>query len=181
MIYFFTPYAINRRLGEAYNQYCEIVPNDDDWICLTDGDTCFLTPDYGFIISRAIEIHGANYALLTCYTNRVACPLQRIKVKGASTNRDILFHRNLAHNLAKENRGDVLPIKEPIGGFFLLFQKQIWKSFPFPDVTNRGTLLGIDRKWSSTLLAHNLRIGLIANLYLFHYYRLAGEGQKHLS
>jgi len=68
MIYYFSPFSVEKNLGAAYNQHMALI-GDDDYAVLTDGDTCFLTPDYGMIISQYIAAHPN--AVLTCWTNRI--------------------------------------------------------------------------------------------------------------
>jgi len=47
MIYFFTPYAFNRKLFDAWDHYMNLVSNPQDWICMMDGDVAFFRNDFG--------------------------------------------------------------------------------------------------------------------------------------
>ena len=36
MIYYTVPYDSNKNIGEYYNNFVDIVPNDNDYICFID-------------------------------------------------------------------------------------------------------------------------------------------------
>lgn len=55
MIFYGTPYSIEKRLGRAYNTFMVLLPQPMDFGCLSDGDTMFTTPDYGHLIQRVVE------------------------------------------------------------------------------------------------------------------------------
>lgn len=173
MIHYFKPYDISKNLGACYNYYCNLVPNDDDWIVLMDGDTCFLTPDYGHLIQKAIKLYP-EVGLFTCYTNRIGNLEQAF-------NGRISEDPNIANHVIKAKS---LSIKEPslkylnnvISGHFMLFQKKTWREVNgFPEVSrrpNRPNLLGVDNRFSNRILKSGKKIALIENLYVFHVYRL---------
>ena len=62
------PYSTNKNLGKAYNDTMLLV-GDDDHICFRDGDTCWLTPDYGVHLAEYVRLYPD--AILTCWTNRI--------------------------------------------------------------------------------------------------------------
>ena len=68
-LHYTTCFARDKNLGKAYNETIQHFP-DDDWICLYDGDICFLYTYYGNQIEDHInERPGAG--IFTCYTNRI--------------------------------------------------------------------------------------------------------------
>ena len=75
MIYYTVPYDSNKNIGEYYNNFVDIVPNDNDYICFIDADTIFTIPNYGHVIESAIKSYP-DVDCFTCYTNRVNCKWQ---------------------------------------------------------------------------------------------------------
>jgi len=45
MIYYFAPFDPLKRIGKSHNDHCALVPDPEDWICVTDSDVLFLLPD----------------------------------------------------------------------------------------------------------------------------------------
>lgn len=172
MIYFFTPYSLEKKLGKAYNQYCNLVPNDDDWICLTDGDTMFLTPEFGYQLQMAINLKP-NTGLFTCYTNRVGNLEQTFP--GMYEEKDIIKHRIKAIEIQNNNFGKFKMCKGVISGHLLLFRKDIWKR---AGGFHEEGILKVDNLFSQAI--HNLKlpIYLIEWVYILHYYR-ALEGRNY--
>lgn len=173
MIYYFTPFDLDKNLGRAYNQYCTLVPNDEDWICFTDGDSMFLTSNYGQqiqdIINKYPEVH-----LFTCLTNRVGNVRQRYNGEMSNVS-DIMYHRQVALDLQKNCYDQIQYINKFISGHFMLFKKKTWSEIGgFPD-----GLLRVDNKFSTRVLRKPGIIAVMKGVYLFHYYRLhAGSDAK---
>jgi|SRR5690606_25668220 len=169
-IYYSSPYSTDKLLGRAYNDLCSIVPNDDDFICLIDGDVMFLNSNYGHIIEAAIK-NNPQYQLFTCYASRIKNPQQMYQGK-ISEDPNIIHHWEIAQRNAIENKGKVKELKQLISGHVMIFSKWLWKQIPFVEQTKRGTILGIDNVFSSQVLKSGYRIGLIEDLYVLHYYRM---------
>lgn len=169
-VFYSSPYKSNKLLGVAYNELCSIVPNDDDWICLHDGDAMFLNSNYGDIIENAIKTHP-QYQLFTCYASRIKNP-QQMYQGIISEDPNIIHHWEIAQNNAILNRGKVKQLNNLISGHVMIFPKWLWKQIPFVTRTKRGTILGIDNVFSNTVLKRGYKIGLIEDLYVLHYYRM---------
>ncbi|HSW67007.1 MAG TPA: hypothetical protein VLH16_00340 [Bacteroidales bacterium] len=172
-VYYFTPYATDRNLGAAYNEYMELLPNDDDWACFMDGDTMFLIPDWGDIIKEAVERYP-DTGMFTCYTNRVNNP-QQLYRGTFSENGDMRAHRNIAIACREIYRNRTMPLTRTISGTMMVIQNKTWKEFPFSD-----GLLGVDNDISRRLLKAGKTVRLIQGVYLLHYYRL-NEGRHSIS
>jgi len=170
-IYYFTPFALDKNLGAAYNDYMELLPNDNDWACFIDGDTMFLTPDWGELIQDAIDEHP-EAGMFTCYTNRVNNQQQLYRGK-FNNNSDIIAHRNIAKVCHEIGKNRVKALTRIISGVMMIIQKKTWKEFPFTD-----GLLGVDNDISQRLLNAGKPIYLIQSIYLLHYYRMA-EGRTY--
>lgn len=169
-IYYFTPFALDKNLGAAYNHYMQLLPNDDDWACFVDGDTMFLTPDFGEVINEVVSRYP-DTGMFTCYTNRVANEQQLYRGK-FSENSDIRYHRNIAIVCRQINPYRIEDLTRPISGVMMLIQKKTWKEFPFSD-----GLLTVDNDISRRLLEANRKVRLMCGIYLYHYYRF-NEGRK---
>lgn len=182
MIYSFTPFSIEKNFGKAINQCCSIVPNDEDWICIRDGDAMNLTPDWGNIIQDAIDKHGSDYQLFGCWTNRLnkSCMGHQL-AREAYDEFDIRYHHFHADNVSEISNDVIIPV-HMIAGFFMLFQKKTWiKSGGFAE--NSKTF---DVKFCNSIINKGGKIGLINRLYMFHLYRIwakgdAGLDSKHLN
>jgi len=177
-VYYFTPYAQDKKLGTAYNQSCEIVPDDNDWICIRDGDTMFLNFDWGHIVLNAITSYSHIYSAFTCYASRIGGVAQQYG-NIISEDPDILNHRDIALKNAQLNSRKVKDISctPYISGHFMLFPKWLWNKVKFLEETEQGTFLGIDNYFFAHVRMNGYKIGLIEDLYLLHYYRLR-EGKN---
>ena len=173
MIFYFVPYSLERNIGKAYNQYMSLLPKDNDWGVLMDGDTMFLTFTWGHHIAEVIK-NIPDAGIITCYTNRIA--KNKVQLYGEDST-DIILHRAIAKKLDNEFRGDYRKINQRISGFFMAIKKKTWKEVgKFPEIPNK--ILDIDGLFSNKVLSAGKDIYLMRGLYVFHYYRLA-EGKKY--
>ena len=169
MVYFFIPYSFEGDLGKAYNEYMRLIPNDDDWACLVDGDTMFMTPDWGHQVKELVE-ENPDVAVITCKTNRISNKHQRIHLPS----QDILQHRKKASQMLRAYRGVVSKTNRHISGVMIIVRKSTWKKYPFPEI---GSILNVDNVWSKKLIRKGEKIVIAQGLYLLHYYRW-GEGRS---
>jgi len=167
-IYYFTPYSTSKNIAEEYNKYIELVPNDDDWICLLDADIMFLTPDYGSQIYDTISSHK-DVGIFTCYTNRVGSPWQ-CHEGVINKNDSIRNHHTISRFLRKKHAYQLTNIKFPISGYFMAFSKKTWKEAG--KFNESLGMLGVDTDFSLNVLKLGKKIALMQGLYVFHYYRL---------
>lgn len=159
MIYYFTPFDVNKNIGKTHNAHCELVANSEDWICIRDGDTMFLNSDYGRIIEKAIAEHGDNYDAFTCYTNRIGVPELRYK-NVLFDEQDLDIHIDIANNIKEDT---TITDVRVCAGYFMLFKKSIWEQV---GGFNENSIR-FDIEFSSKLQ----RIGRINSLYVLHLYR----------
>lgn len=170
MIFYFKPWSDDGNLGAAYNRYMELLPDDEDWACLLDGDTMFLISDWGTVIANAIE-KNPGAGMFTCYTNRVNNP-QQLYNGYFNENGDLHVHRRIA-TICRETMGTrTKKLSRVISGMMMIIQKRTWREFPFSE-----GLLGVDNDISRRLLQAGRDVLLIEGLYIAHYYRL-NEGRK---
>jgi len=172
-IVYFTPYALDRNLGREYNYNMSLLKNDDDWGVLMDGDTAFITFDWGHHIAEVIK-KIPDAGIITCYTNRLA--KNKIQLYGTDST-DIIVHRAIAKKLDIEFRGSYRKINQRISGFFMAIQKKTWKEVgKFPEIPNK--ILDVDGLFSNKILRNGKSIYLMRGMYKLHYYRMA-EGVKY--
>lgn len=177
-VHIIKPYNITKDLGEAYNKSIALLP-EQDWACLCDLDTMFLTPDAGHILHEYARLNP-NAALMTCYTNRVSLSSKSQLLGGLlNNNSDIKLHINYAEK-QKKQLYKTTKITGTISGFLMLISKRAWKDQPFPEL---GQCLGVDTEMSRILIANNKTILRMDGLYLWHSYRLLNgiNHKKHLA
>jgi GT2 family glycosyltransferase len=172
MIYFFQPWAYDGHLGKAYNDYMRLLPSDEDWAVLMDGDTCFLTATWGEQIRVVIE-RNPGVAMFSCLTNRVGNLLQCYKGE-LSEDPDITRHRKIAVDLAERVPYASRITRRVISGHMMVIQKATWKKYPFAENYN---FLSVDNDISRRMLLKGESIRIMLGVYVFHYYRLL-EGRK---
>lgn len=174
MIYYFTPY-IKNNLGAAYNHYCNLVPNDDDWITMMDGDTMQLYTDWAEKWFSILE-NNPDAGIISCMTNRIGCPIQ--KINSMFNEKDLVVHTNFANNLFDKYQYSVKKINPSnirsnccLSGFFFSFKKSTWKTV---DGFKNG-ILSVDYNFFDKVIKHH-PCYIAQGFYVLHYYRLV-EGQ----
>lgn len=174
-IHYFKPFNLNKNIGKAYNEAMSLLSEGNDWGCLLDGDTMFLTSNYGKQISDIIENYkeNKNIGILTCLTNRIGNPYQRYN---GIINEDpnIKNHIKIALKLQKEKYLDLLEIPRTISGHMMLIPKWVWEEAGGFDEEG---ILQIDNKFSKKILLMGKKIYLMQGIYIFHNYRLL-QGKK---
>ena len=164
-IWNFIPYSIEKDYGKAVNEYCELVPNDDDWIIVNDVDCLALTPANIHVFKNAIDNAPKDTGMLIPYCNRVG-QLRQVYDKSQFDNPNIKDHRDIALKLAKQ------PLKYinfdiPISGLVMAFTKRTWKEVG----GFRSGIKGVDTTHSNRIRKLGKKIYLVNQLYYFHYYR----------
>ena len=177
-VHFIIPYSISKNLGVAYNEAMSLIP-DEDSICFTDGDACFLTPDFGHIIHEYATQHPN--AVLTCYLNRIH-PLAKGQLHPEMQSSDMAECLRYAERI-KDVRA-VTPISGSVSGTLMVIPKHIWKRFPFSEVntyrTGEPNLLGCDNYFTNTIRANGVQVLRMDSILLYHQYRLITNSKQHL-
>lgn len=160
------PFSLEKNLGKSYNETMQRIP-DGDTACLRDGDTCWLTPDYGVHLQKYAEMNPES--VLTCYTNRVSTLSKMQLLTGrVSEVSDIRQHIETAGKMLK-NLYSVTEINRDISGFCMVVPKSVWGLHPFPE---DGLCLGVDTWWGRKIRAAGIKILRMDAIYLWHSYRL---------
>ena len=171
MIYYFAPFDSEKNIGRSHNQHCEIVPNADDWICITDSDVLFLLPDTKKQIEDVIRKHGNNYQVFGCLTNRIASTHQQWDKFDECT--DILTHKYIAGICQHDDYDTVIETTINIAGFLMIFQKKTWEKYRFPDNSIR-----FDSEFTDKVKADGGKLAVMQGVYVFHDYRLGQQKPK---
>lgn len=178
MIWFFTPYAPDKRYFEAIDRNFELVKNPEDWVVLTDGDTAFLRSDFGETIGRYTRKYP-DTGLFTCYASR--CHYQAQVPRGTDMESDsILYHKQIADYCAQNFKNEIKPLDRKIAGHLMAVRKSTWTKVRdrVYEKTRHKLILGVDTKISYAVLEAGMEIMLMRELYVLHYCRLA-EGMDY--
>jgi glycosyltransferase involved in cell wall biosynthesis len=178
-VYYFTPYDKDG-IGVAYNKCCSIVPAGS-WICLMDADVMLFPSTFGDIVNAAI-LAAPHIDVWTTMVTRINNAERTVCPGGQrDEERDLvkLYEKSVAW--AASHAGDVMEAPMPaLAGYFMLFRKELWDKFPFPEDVGGRRVLGIDTTWSQHLKANGCRFGIIEGLLAVHYYSLEGARGTHL-
>lgn len=172
-IHFGTPFAPDKNLARAYNEFCDLMP-DGDWICLTDADTMWIPSavDYHDLMQKAIAEYP-DTGLFGCMTNRVG-KLYQCHNNIISKSADLLYHESVMIERA-ERYGHQCEEVSHISGFMMLFPKNVWKEvggFDEKHIDKQGkVMLEVDNTFSF-MIGIKRPVRVIQGLHIIHYYRL---------
>lgn len=177
-VHYFTPASGDKNLGRAYNKACEMVVDKDDWICIRDGDTMFLTPDWAPQIEAIIERNKDAFDVISCYTNRLGLRYQLLN-GNFSADTNITNHVRLAFLQRNKHWDEVVPSPDYTAGLFILFKRSLWDEIKFADgLTQTKNNIFVDADFTQTVLKKKKKIGLAKGIYLFHLYRIWKEDYR---
>lgn len=180
MIWFFTPYSFEKKLFEAYDRYMQLMPDEEDWGCLMDGDMAFLQSDFGNELQDYIDANPGT-ALFTCYGSR--CPYGHQMAPGVNYESESLryIYENTV-KLRQNNHLKVLDLKQRIAGHLMLIQKKTWVKYreAIAEHAVAANIQAVDTAISDVLLKNNEKILLMQGLQVFHYYRQFNRTEKHI-
>ena len=173
MIWFFTPYAHDKKFLAAIDLYFNLVANPNDWVVIMDGDTAFLRPDFGDVINRYTK-QFPDTGLFTCMASRCHYGIQ-VPDGVDMENDSIRYHRTIADIQSTMDHGKTDIIERKIAGHLMVIRKSTWTRIRTEVYRTASSkyILGVDTKISNAILAAGLKIRLIRELYIFHYLRLA--------
>ena len=163
-VYHSTPWR-DGNIGAGINEFCALVP-DDAWVCLRDGDSLFLHPQWGNHVRSIIEANP-DHSLIGCVTNRLRADYQLHGGK-FSEDADLRNHVAIAKQRWAEHKTNVAPLAAgPVAAVCMIFPKRVWQRHPFAERT-----IDFDRTFTDAVRAAGGRIGIAQGLYLWHTYRL---------
>lgn len=164
------PWRSDKNIGKANNDDIKDLP-DNCWICLTDGDSQWLLPNWGEQVENIIKANGSRYGLIGCITNRVG-GLRQCYNNEFCEDFNVLNHYPKALKVWKENGTEVIDVPM-VAGMCMIFSKETWiKTGGFKE----HTILA-DKKFNKSIKELGLKIGLAIGLYRFHSYRIWEHGK----
>jgi GT2 family glycosyltransferase len=171
MIFYSIPYNTDRNLGKYYNDFMNILPDENDYACFVDGDTIFTTSDYGHIIQDVVH-ENPSIGCFTALTNRVHCRWQIADGIDTDSN-DIAYHRKYGEMLRDIYGGyciDKTNVSSDnvMSGFLILLKKRTWNNIGH--FAENG-MLGIDNDLHYKLQKHGEKLYVMKGIYLYHWYR----------
>lgn len=182
MLWFFTLYAQNKKMFQAWDQLMQLVPDPGDWVCMLDGDTAFLLSDFGHQIQAYIDKYRGT-GIFTCYASRCANRDQLLDPNHpqSSENPSILFHRNRAESCFITRHFLVKDIFKAYG-HLMVIQKQTWDAIreQVKRDTSHSGIFNTDTSVSRAVRHRKLKIKVMEGVYILHYYRLKNKGRSHL-
>lgn len=168
MIYYTTPFDSGLNIGEYYNRFVELLPNDDDYACFIDADTIFTTSDYGVLLEQVIR-ENPDVDCFTCYTNRVNCKWQ-VPDGVDTTEDDYKYHREFGQKLKDKYGSSVADCTNTqlFSGMFFMVKKSSWMKFGGAKPVG---MLGVDNDIHKKIIKNRMKLYLIKGLYLYHWHR----------
>ena len=180
MILDLIPYSTSKNLGAAYNEAMALLP-DGSHGCLRDGDSCWLTPDYGMHIAEYVRLYPD--VVLTCWVSRIH-ELAEQQFPGMRDVTDIKAHMETAKKV-QENLYRVTTLHGFVSGTCMIVPKSVWERCKFTEqqvYEDRGqnNILGVDNDFTNRVRAMGVPVMRMNGLYLFHTYRLLTNSKEHL-
>ncbi|MBK7377234.1 MAG: hypothetical protein IPJ02_17310 [Chitinophagaceae bacterium] len=186
MILDLIPYSTDKNLGKAYNDAFRNTSDEVTHICFRDGDTCWLTPDYGVHLAEYVRLHPD--AVLTCWTNRINDRAeQQYSIMGATKTirgySDIKQHLLISDGV-KEKLYQVTTLNGFVSGFCMVVPRSVWNQHKFAEqqvYEDRGptNMLGVDNDFTNRIRAAGIKVLRMDGLYIWHTYRLLqGDNDK---
>ena len=184
MILDIIPYSTDKNLGKAYNDAFRNTSDEVTHICFRDGDTCWLTPDYGVHLAEYVRLHPN--AVLTCWTNRIN---ERAEQQDNDINRDDdQVKQHILRAITLKNRlYKTTSLHGFVSGFCMVVPRSVWINHKFTEVQkyeDRGptNMLGVDNDFTNRIRAAGIPVLRMDGLYIWHTYRLltGDQDKKHL-
>jgi hypothetical protein len=168
-VYHFMPFSLKWDFADEINKYIQLVPNDDDWICIYDGDVIFTRPNWGTEIAEMIKANP-KFDLLTCLTTRMSIKDQQLNNEMSEDIDLINLHLKCENQFNNTPNYKAKETKTPIAGYFLCFKKKL--AIQFPLMSSDTGMLWVDVNWTKKLLDNGKKIGVCQKIAIIHWYRL---------
>jgi hypothetical protein len=167
-IRYVTPFALDKNIGKAYNEAISELP-DDCFVVLRDGDTMFLTTEWGNQIEQIIK-YNQDYDVITCMTNRIG--VRECLLYSEFMDKPIEKQIEIAQTCWLDHKADV---KQTLvaPGMLMIFHKSTWAKHKF-----RENSIIFDRQFSNDVIRSGGKIGVAKGLYIFHLYRFGQENPQ---
>jgi hypothetical protein len=162
-VFYGTPWRTGD-IGGGINEFVDALPSDS-WVCIRDGDTLFLTPNWGYQVEQVIARYGRQFAVIGAMCNRLKSPFQLHEGR-FSDEADIGKHRDIALERWQRYGAHVREVPGPLAGMCMIFNKRTWQQTPFV-----GRSIYFDKVFCGDVKRAGGRLGVAQGIYLFHLYR----------
>ena len=180
MIWFFTPYAFNKKLFEAYDMYMQTIADPNDWGCLMDGDMAFLISDFGTHLQEYIDKYPGT-GLFISYASR--SPYGHQMKPGVNPESDSIKYvfENTQSSYINDHLKAIEQTKR-ICAPLLLIQKRTWIKYRdgIAEQARAANIQAVDTAISDNLMKAGEKILLMAGVQVYHYYRHYSRTEKHI-
>jgi len=168
----YCPVEKGQDLGFAYNSFMETI-GEDDWALFLDHDAMFTTVDWYPQVEEIIE-QNQDVGVFSCLTNRIGNPLQKLN-NIDDDNHNIKYHRRIGYKLKEgfeyEVHRETTLTNWLMSGVILLISKRTWRKVK----GFKSGFLGVDNDIHRRCLQHNLPVGIMKGVYVYHWYRGDGD------
>jgi len=173
MIYYTTPYNLEKNIGAYYNDFMRLLPAEA-WACFIDGDARFTTNNFGHQLQDIINANPICN-LFTAVTNRVGTKYQC--VQGMWDVNDANLHRKKGLELQQFYKTSCIDITNmpPLSGVLILLKKSMWTAC---GGFLENKMLGIDNSIHYRVRDKGGCILLMKGVYIEHYYRGGDSANK---
>jgi len=162
-----TPFALDKNLGREYNNAFKDV-DENDWVCLRDHDSLFLTSDAIPIMYEYVNAFP-DTGIFTAWCNRIHPLSVNQLFLGSPSNDFDIKNWEYRARIQSKTKTIATEINHPISGFLMLISKKTWNEIKFME--GHGCL-GIDNFFSQEVLKSGRKILRMDRLVVWHSYRL---------
>ena len=180
MIYYSIPYDMDKNIGAYYNREMELLPNEIDFRCFTDGDSMFTTETYGHALMDYVEKYP-ECGVFVCMTNRIGCEWQQ--QPGVDQNdHDIRYHRRTGEKIQADRYLEIEDVTDKphgkvLGGVLILIRKDVWRKI---GKFKESGILGVDNHLHWACQEYGEKVYLMKGIYAYHWYRGQTGDKTHL-
>lgn len=170
-VFYTIPWSSDKNIGRYYNQFMELLPDKDCFMCALDGDAVFLDKLFGLHVEQVLRAHK-ECGCFTAMTNRIGCLWQR--QPGIEWgNNDIGFHRKKCQEVWETEGTGIKDVSfvdkgKVLGGVVILLKKAVWEKIG--GFKEEG-ILGIDNDLHWRCMDHGEKVYLMKGIYVYHWYR----------
>lgn len=185
MLYTSIPFSPEKNLVKAYNDEMRRVPDDNDFLAITDHDAHFTTYYwYNHILNYIKKYPECGLFLGT--TNRINKVNIHQKAEMAIAGDNFEEHWKVGHFTWRRFGNQIIDYSIPkpchFSGFLMVIKKSLWRKIGgFMPWDERSNILGIDSRMHQNLYEAGEKVYVMKGIYMYHIYRFGKlEDKSHL-
>jgi glycosyltransferase involved in cell wall biosynthesis len=162
----YAPRTYDMNLGRCYNDYMEMVEDDNAYVLFIDHDAVLLHPSWRQIVQEVMQKHLNETALFIVHTNRINNPYQRLNL--LENNHQLTDNTQYAKFIGDEFGASTTECAKwpSSSGVVLMLKKSTWRTHKFSD-----GFLKVDNNIHISLRTDGDKVYLMNGLYAYHFYR----------